>query len=418
VGDGEADAWLGAYATDFLLDARSQGAPVPEEALNRALGAMRQISRPDGFAQVSYILKYDEWWAMDRAASQAATTRLRSRASAYALYVLAKAGHGDLPRLRWWHDVQMKSETSPLAMAQVGAGLAAMGDHARARSALRQAAAALGFKDPRDWYQSPLRDLAGVIALAYEAGEADIARGLQGRLAGTVRDPGSLNTQEEAQLLRAAHFMLRAAGPVKILASGPVTAGAGAGGKAPRWSVDPLHPGAARFVNAGAGPIWRTVTLFGTPLSAPPARADGLTLAKTLLTLSGAPASLDKVRQGDRLIVRLSGESRQGRAVPLAVDDALPAGFEIETTLSDADSDKGPYRFLGKLTATSVQESRDDRYVAALTLPGNKAFALAYVIRAVTPGDFFLPGAAAADMYHPGVSGRTAGGRVRIAPAG
>jgi uncharacterized protein YfaS (alpha-2-macroglobulin family) len=414
VGDGEADAWLGAYATDFLVEARAHGAPVSDEAIGRALAAMRQISRPAGFASVSYRLTYEDGWAGDKEASKAATERMRSRASAYALYVLAKAGHGDLPRLRWWHDVQMKSEASPLAMAQVGAGLAAMGDHARARSALRQAASALGYKDQQDWYQSPLRDLAAVIALAYEAQEIDIARGLQGRLAGAVRDPDSLNTQEQARLLQAAHFMLRAAGPMRITATGVVPLSPAGG--APRWAVGRLA--AARFVNSGTGALWRTVTVRGTPLASPQASANGLSIGKTLFTISGAPVSLDHIRQGDRVIVRLTGQSRQGRTLPLVVDDALPAGFEIETTLSPGDVESGPYKFLGKLSVADVQESRDDRYVAALSVAGNQAFGLAYVIRAVTPGDFFLPGVQAADMYHPGVSGRTAGGRLQIAPSG
>jgi uncharacterized protein YfaS (alpha-2-macroglobulin family) len=414
VGDQNADAWIGAYATDFLVEARAQGAPVPEEALNRALSAMRQISLPEGFASVSYRLTYQDWGFSDKAAAKAATARLRSRASAYALYVLAKAGHGDLPRLRWWHDVQMKTEVSPLAMAQVGAGLAAMGDQARARSAMRQAVAALGYKDRQDWYQSPLRDLAGVIALAYEAGQPDIARSLQGRLAGAVRDPDRLNTQEEAFLMRAAHAMLAAAGPTRIAATG-VTPLTPAGG-AQRWGVGVLAQ--ARFVNLGSGAIWRTVTVRGTPLAAPPATGDGLSITKQVLTLEGAPASLAHVRQGERLIVRLTGQSRQGATAPLAIDDALPAGFEIETTLGPADVKNGPYKFLGDLTVPNAQESRDDRYVAALTVGGNKAFGVAYVIRAVTPGDFFLPGASAFDMYHPGVAGRTAAGRVQIAAAG
>ncbi len=414
VGDGLADPWLGAYATDFLIEARAHGAPVADEAVNRALSAMRQISRPDGFSSVSYRLTYDEGWTGDRAGSKAATTRMRSRASAYALYVLAKAGRGDLPRLRWWHDVQMKSEVSPLAMAQVGAGLAAMGDHARARSALRQAVAALGYKDPDDWYQSPLRDLAGVIALSYEAGEADLARTLQGRLAGAVRDPDRLNTQEQARLLQAAHFMLRAAGVIRVTATG-ATALSPAGG-APRWAVGRLA--AARFVNGGGGALWRTVTVRGTPLAAPAAAADGLTLGKTLFTMSGGAVAPGHIRQGDRIIVRIAGQSRQGRTMALGVDDALPAGFEIETTLSPKDAETGPFRFLGKLSAASAQESRDDRFVAALSVAGNQPFAVAYIARAVTPGDFFLPGATAADMYHPALSGRTGGGRVQISPAG
>ena len=58
---------------------------------------------------------------------------------------------------------------------------------------------------------------------------------------------------------------------------------------------------------------------------------------------------------------------------------------------------------------------RDDHYIGALTLTDGKPFALAYVARAVTPGDFFLPGAEARDMYHPAVNAHTAPGRLKIA---
>ena len=414
VGDQEADPWLGAYATDFLWEAKQRGAPVTDEAMGRSLAALRQISRPDGFASVAYKMSYDLGWGRDKADAEAMTKRLRSRASAYALYVLAKAGKGDLPRLRWWHDVQMKDEKSPLAMAQVGAGLAAMGDHARARSALRQAAAALGYRDQNDWYQSPLRDLAGVIALGYQAGEVDIARSLQGRLDGAVKDPDQLNTQEQARLLEAAHYMLRAAGPMRVTATGAVAL-ARVGG-ASRWAVGRLAD--ARFVNGGTGALWRTVTVRGTPLTAPGAAASGLTVVKTFYTLTGTAANLAAVRQGDRMIVRVSGTSAQGRTLALAVNDALPAGFEIESALGPDDAAGGPFKFLGKLTAPSAQEKRDDRYVATLTLNGHQAYAFAYIARAVTPGGFFLPGAEAFDMYHPGIAARTAPGRLTVAPAG
>ncbi|HEY1750995.1 MAG TPA: alpha-2-macroglobulin [Caulobacteraceae bacterium] len=428
VGDGEADPWLGAYATDFLLEAQKLGAAVPQSAIDAALNAMRQVSRPDGFASVSYKLQYPDWWGGSPEASKAATARMRSRASAYALYVLAKGGRGDLARLRWWHDVQMKSEGSPLAMAQVGAGLAMMGDAARARDALQHAAAAVGYKRPiwqlgpfvfvddADWYQSPLRDLAGVIALAYEANQPDIARGLQDRLDGAVKDPDELNTQEKAQLLRAAHFMMIAAGPIDIQAGGP-TVQMPAAGLSPRWAVNGRLAD-TRFVNAGAHPIWRTVTVFGTPIVTPPAEQHGLQVTKSYFSFAGGAANLASVKQGDRIIVRIAGGSQQGRTVALAVNDALPAGFEIETVLGPDDADKGPFKFLGSLTTPKVQESRDDRYVAALDLAGGKSFALAYVARAVTPGDFYAPGVEILDMYHAGVNARTAGARTQIAPGG
>jgi len=414
VGDGEADPWLGAYATDFLIEAQAEGAPIPPEVVDKALGAMRQVSRADSSPSVAYRLDYPDWWAGGKDESKALTQRMRQRASAYALYVLAKAGRGDLPRLRWWHDVQMKEEASPLAVAQIGAALAFMGDRARGRSALRRAVDELGYSDQQDSYQTPLRDLAGVIALAYEAGEPQIARGLQGRLAGAVKDPDRLNTQEEARLLQAAHYMLKDAGALRIDAAG-ATPLAAIGG-APRWAVGRLA--VARFVNRGSGPVWRTVTVRGTPLVSPAIESSGLDVAKNFYSMSGSAVNLAGVKQGDRVIIRVSGKSTLGRTMAMAVNDALPAGFEIETTLSPEDAKKGPFKFLGELTDADAQESRDDRYVAALSLGGGKAFAFAYIARAVTPGTFFLPGAEAVDMYHKSISGRTAASRLEVLPAG
>jgi uncharacterized protein YfaS (alpha-2-macroglobulin family) len=412
VGDGEADAWLGAYATDFLIEASRAGAPVPQASIDRALSAMRQISRPEGWSSVSYRMEYPDWWGVSPEASKKATAAMRSRASAYALYVLAKAGRGDLARLRWWHDVQMKSEASPLAKAHVAAGLAMMGDRARARSALTQAVRSLGYREDSDWYQSPLRDLAAVIALAYEAGEPAFAQALQKRLENAVKEPDSLNTQEQARLLQAAQRMLKAAGPMKIDAKG-ASALSPAGG-APRWAVGRLAD--ARFVNAGSGALWRTVTVTGTSINAPAAEANGLSLDKRLMTMAGAPVDPAALRQGDRVIVLVSGRSSQARATALVVDDPLPAGFEIETVLGPDDAKTGPFSFLGELSGADVQEQRDDRYVAAMDLAGKSGFAFAYVARAVTPGDYLLPGAQARDMYRPSLNARTGASRVAIAP--
>ncbi len=174
----------------------------------------------------------------------------------------------------------------------------------------------------------------------------------------------------------------------------------------------------ARFVNAGTGGLYRTVTVRGTPLDSPTASSHGISVSKSFFSFSGAPADPASMRQGERLIIRISGANLQARTLPLVIDDALPAGYEIEMTLGPDDAQDGPFKFLGQLTSTTAEESRDDRFVAALNAPGNKSFTVAYVARAVTPGDFYLPGAQAQDMYHPGLFARTEAHRTKISAGG
>jgi uncharacterized protein YfaS (alpha-2-macroglobulin family) len=160
------------------------------------------------------------------------------------------------------------------------------------------------------------------------------------------------------------------------------------------------------------------VTLRGSPDAAPLPANRGLVLDKAFFTMQGQPVDPSHLRQGDRVVIRLSGHSGEERTLPLVLDDALPAGLEIETVLNPDDAKAGAFKFLGELAETSAQEMRDDRYVAALRTDGQKPFAVAYIVRAVTPGDFYRPGAEARDMYRSSVFARTAGARTTIAPAG
>ncbi len=410
-GDAEADGFIGAYATDFLLEARARGVYVPAEAIDKALTSMRLLSKPDGFISVNYrITVQSGGWNLFGLTDEQLSKQLRSRASAYALYVLAKAHSGDLARLRWYRDVQFKDENSPLARAQIGAGLAMMGDRSRARLAFGQAIEKLGYSDPNDWYQTPLRDLAGVIALAYESGFDDIARNLAPRLENAMKSPDQMNTIEEAYVLRAASYMLKAAGKTQIASQGVATLPGGL--NVQRFNVGALSQ--AHLKNTGSGAIWRTVTVIGTPLQSPNAESHGLNLTKTFYNLDGTRIDPSHVIQGQKILVVISGRSDRSELRPIVVDDPLPAGFEIDSTLSNEDAQNGPFKFIGELTSLKVSEARDDRYVAALDVSSNKGFAMAYIARAVTQGDYYLPGAEAKDFYRPDTYGRTAGSRTVI----
>ena len=73
------------------------------------------------------------------------------------------------------------------------------------------------------------------------------------------------------------------------------------------------------------------------------------------------------------------------------------------------------YPWLDNLSYPEHVELRDDRYVAALTLnSAQRKFSLAYLARAVTPGEFVLPAVYAEDMYKPWYFGRGAMARLTV----
>ncbi len=410
--DASATAWLGAYVTDFLYRAKADGYGVPEEALEKSYGALGQIARVDRWVYSGYQMQaYEGPWSNDT------TDQLRRRSAAYVYYVLARAGKADLSDIRYFHDTLLDDTTSPLAKAHVAAALSLMGDRARSLNAFEKAIGALGHQNTGDYYQTTLRDAAGVLALLAEVQNAPGVNAASDRFVEFMKEPNAMHTQEKAFVLLAAQALLRSGGPVALKRDGAAISGVS---PAPRFSLtaDELAKGAA-FENAGQGPIFASVSVYGSPASAPAAAAQGFDLTKRLFTREGRPADTATVKQNDRLVVVLTATAKSDRVHPAIIADLLPAGFEIEAILTPEDGANeganGPYQWVGPIAWTKVAEARDDRYVAAIDLYTRDPVRLAYLVRAVTPGDFVLPGAVIEDMYRPGVFARTAGGRVKIA---
>ncbi len=124
--------------------------------------------------------------------------------------------------------------------------------------------------------------------------------------------------------------------------------------------------------------------------------------------------------------IALSSSSRASasadRLHPAVVADLLPAGFEIEAVLRPEDGAQdgasGPYKWAGQISWTKVAEARDDRYVAAIDLYNNKdVFTLAYLVRAVTPGEYRIPGRRDRRHVPPGRLRRTAVSKIKITAA-
>lgn len=390
----EADPWLTAYVVDFLARARDQGHLVPDVTLKNAVDFLAQAVRrnPSGAGDLA--------------------------THAYAYYALARARAGDLGGVRYFNDVYLNRLPTPLAMAQVGAALALYGDGARAAAAFAAATSApspLAQVSLRN-YGSELRDRAGVLALAAEAGvpiqrAAALAEDISQRFAARRYT----STQEKAWLLLAANAVARSGGPMTLAVDdGPSRTSDRA------MSLRPAIDGPTdrmTIANRGAEPIWRSISVSGVPREQRPAENHGFVLERRFHLPDGKPADLSKLRQNDLVVAVVSGEwaETETEGAHALLVDLIPAGFELENARLAGGRGTRDFAWLPELTEATNTELRDDRFVAGLTLnKGNASFTVAYLMRAVTPGRYVVPGSFVEDMYRPERFARTAAGTATI----
>ena len=385
--------WLTAYAMEFLTRARAAGHPVPDAPYLAGLTWLRQHAIEAG--------------------SEPAT--LSSRA--YALYTLAEAGMLTAGPVRYFADAFVTHLPTPLAKGQVGAALAKLGDRDRAEVAFASAMSQLAREPWPDDYGSTLRDAAALTGLATEAGMAGNGRlqALLDRMPANAASVRETNTQEQAWLVLAAQTLMRGAAPLALTRDG-----------GPLGKGDPvrLTPTAAelsagiRINNAGGKPVWQAVATYGVPAVAKPAAREGFKIKRNFFWRDGTPVNLDLVKQSDVFVVVLEGEASTKLHHQAIVNQPLAAGWELENKSLGA----GGIRDLGWLTKLSepvAAELRDDRYIAAINLTEDSpTFKLAFMVRAVTPGSYELPGARLEDMYKPHFFAQQATGRITVLPAG
>ena len=134
-------------------------------------------------------------------------------------------------------------------------------------------------------------------------------------------------------------------------------------------------------------------------------------------TLDGTATKLNKVKQSDVFVVVLRGKMLSGTKRRAMLIDLLPAGFEVENARLAGSRGSEQLGWLGDLTKTRYSEYLDDRFVAAFDLDrDNQDFAVAYLVRAVTPGTYRQPAAHVEDMYDPATRARTTIGSVTVRP--
>jgi uncharacterized protein YfaS (alpha-2-macroglobulin family) len=426
LGDHWSTPFLGAYIVDFLARAKANGYAVPDEAMARAYKGMDTYENiVDWRANVFWAAALSQYRRDPIVAGQA-----------YAGYVLARAKRADIGQLRYLHDTAF-DRLEPVGKAQLGTALAMMGDRSRAAHAWDAAEREVLDPPPRwnwagDYYRSPVRDLAILLTLAAELGDFDRVARLTAKLESEDTRTEQLDTQEQAWLSVAAATLLAKGGDVTI----SVNHAAAVPAKPPVT----LNPDDAAIAagyeaeNKGQSPVFRAETEYGSPVVAPSAMANIVSVTKTVTAMDGSPTDLTAIKQNDRLVVHLSGRSDDDAYHQLILVDMLPAGWEIESVVPRGSKENGNgFPWLGALSSTKTAQKRDDRFVAAFDLGAvsgshftfigqddddtsdSRAFNIAYVVRAVTPGQFVLPAAVLQDMYRPRVMARTAVGAITVA---
>ncbi|BCB17969.1 alpha-2-macroglobulin [Bosea sp. ANAM02] len=400
-GVGGDDLWLDAFVTDFLTRAREKQFAVPQIAFNLALDRLR-----NQVVNTSEINKEE------------------AAGIAYALYVLARNGRPVMGDLRYLADNKLGDFATPLARAQIGAALSALGDRGRGRAAfgsalgLLQQASDDGLSRPD--YGSRLRDGAGVLALIAEAnGErADIGRAVS--ILDATRSSARYNytsTQEQMWMVLAAQAMAKDAEGMTLTVDGAPRKGA----LYRTLSAEALEARPLTIANPNAGNAQAVITVAGIPTAPEPALNQGFGLERVIYTMKGEKADPARLRQNERYVVALTVTEAAPRYGRLLLVDPVPAGLEIENANLTEGASVAGLDWLKQEVYPVHTESRDDRYVAAFERSGSKndklSYTVAYIARAVSPGRYVSPAAVIEDMYRPDRFGRTGFGAVEITSA-
>ncbi|KRW95791.1 alpha-2-macroglobulin family protein [Paracoccus sp. MKU1] len=387
------DLWLEAYVTDFLSRARAAGYQVPETGFRMAIDNLRN--------RANY------------ATEPGAASAEENAALAYALAVLARERAATVGDLRYYADTAAGSFSTPMGAANLGAALASYGDQSRADRLFTQARNLLNLGAPEPYafradYGTRLRDATALLALAAEAktqavDATDLTSQIAERIARAEEEGRSLSTQESVWTVLAAQSLFSATPPATL------------NGVALTQPVASL-PADATIANTGESALEVTLTATGKPAGPVAAGGKGYTIARHYYSMEGEALDPSSVTQGTRMVVELEISPQSEGGGRLVIADPLPAGWEIDNPNLLRAGDVSALDWLEGRTDAEMTEFRADRFAAALTWTSAERFRLAYIVRAVTPGEFRHPAASVEDMYRPEFRAWSDGGTVTVTP--
>lgn len=258
-----------------------------------------------------------------------------------------------------------------------------------------------------------------------ESGVVDHARitTLAVSLAKEAADTSFMSAQELAWLLTLSDDLRSLQTPIALTIDGKAT-----GTKEDRRPVLRRFNGEkdardllATLHNDGTAPLYISVSAVGNPLGDLPTVENGFSIARKIVDRFGNDVDLNAVKQNELLVVIIEGRRLDEAGGQTTVADMLPAGLEIQNIPLDAGKRTEDLAWLDELSRLQQAEYREDRFVATADISRywwhyEGQFRMAYMVRAVTPGDYVIPGIYVEDLFRPSVYSRGAVEHLRILP--
>ena len=400
-GDGSFNLWPGCYAegrysfyaTHFLVEAQKAGFSVSQDRLDAALRWLRERCLDRGV--VADASPENTAWTYDM------------ERRAYACHVLALAGKPD----HGWN-ARLREEAARLNYAgrvHTACALMLSGEPRQATDILSR----LGMPSERarsiDGLDSSVRDAALLLSawLDIDPKRAEVDRLVQYLDKARRRDAGHWGTtQDDALSLLAlgkyAQRVPRDRRPFTGALSLPDGNGkAFSSTQEVHWAAAPGKAGRVKIVNDGPGTLYYSLRMQGVPDAEDVKEVDnGFAIRRSWFNGEGAQIDPKSVEQGDLVITRIALNTGGRRLDNIAIEELLPAGWEIENP--NLMTSQKPQWIEEKQESDPAvhRDIRDDRLILFTgQIQGEVVFY--YAARAVSPGRYVYPACTASCMYDP-----------------
>lgn len=385
--------WSSIYAAHFLVEARKAGYVVSDRVYDRMISYLKATARGKE------------------------TARHRLQTKLYALYVLSLNGTPDLSTMAYWRRYAPEDLTND-ARALLAAAYFYTGDRVAARELLPTTFAVdIMLRESGGNFNSTVRADAIILSVLVDVDPHNPAvYQLVNRLNKAAQGGRWGTTQENA-------FALMALGKLYKEKSDGTYRGEVYLGKEKIAEFDSAQDLIINDPRLAEGKI--TVKLEGdgecnyylksSGLSTRtdlPEKSNGLQVTREYLDRHGNPVDLNKIRQGDLLIARITIKPEQPNLEHVGIIDLLPAGLEIENPRLES---RESISWLARDTVRpDYMDVRDDRLILFVSLPKVRTYHFYYALRAVTCGEFILPSIKAECMYAPEIASFSSSGAIRV----